>query len=113
MLASICPVCGQSFQVAAIVAYPTLEREKELVEESGEPYKYKYGLIAVNEAGEGHCSFKECDFATRKDANEYGGHFTKEAIEALADENRYMKEDTYDDYGPPDSDPYDIDGPYY
>lgn len=110
MLASVCPKCGKKFKVAAVVAYPTPEQEEEGRKE-GLVWN-TFGLIAVDKDGNGHCSFNDGYYKSREEANEAGADMTEEDILALVHEDGY---DPYydDDYGPPDSDPYDRDGPYF
>jgi hypothetical protein len=71
----------------------------------------RFGLATVDKSGNQCCSFNEGQYKTFKEASEAAQELDPE--EVYADHFDGSMYDPCDDYGPPDSDPYDRDGPYY
>lgn len=107
-----CPVCGKDrygpFNYLAV--YPSADQEKEMIEDGITRIQYKF--IAKKFPEHNGC----CDFGPK--------HESREAAETALNKYLHM-EDVYldfyepydpsydDDYGPVDSDPYDVDRPYF
>lgn len=104
ILSSHCPICGNKVNITSIVTYPS----------SDEDEPETYGHATLTDKGEIHCSFNEGAYKSREEADEAANDVN---IYELAYE-RQMQEalheyDDFLDYGPPDSDPYDVDGPMW
>jgi hypothetical protein len=106
MLLSHCPICGHKANIISIVTYPLISDEP--------PVNGKYGHGCLTDKGVIHCSFDEGTYDSREEADEASADVDIEQLNIERREEARMYDDDYFfDYGPPDSDPYDRDGPYF